>query len=103
MNDADLTHAKALRHVRMKVCQFMNYKSDQAGVFHYVGYMGKDMQNKIDAGQRAQIIDTNTEAVISYLSARADYDVGVYFDYTLDEENKLTMLLGTTTNNLETF
>ncbi|ESR36841.1 hypothetical protein CICLE_v10029941mg, partial [Citrus x clementina] len=30
VNDVDLAHAKALRQVRVKVCQFMNYKSDQA-------------------------------------------------------------------------
>ena len=33
-----------------------------------------------------------TEDVIAYLSARADYDVGVYFEYTLDEENRLRNL-----------
>ena len=30
VNDVDLAHAKALRQVGEKVCQFMNYKSDQA-------------------------------------------------------------------------
>ncbi|KAL9408765.1 hypothetical protein AB3S75_047198 [Citrus x aurantiifolia] len=67
----------------------MNYKSDQAEGFHNVGYMGKDMRNRIDAGHRAQIIDTDTEAAIAYLFARVDYDAGVYFKYTLDEDNRL--------------
>ena len=49
--------------------------------------MGKDMRNRIDVDHRAQIIDINTEAVIMYLSTRVDYDAGVYFEYTLDEEN----------------
>ena len=53
VNEAYLGHAKALRHVGVKVCQFMNYKSDQAGGFHHVGYMGKDMRNRIDADHRA--------------------------------------------------
>ena len=53
VNDADLAHAKALRQVEVKVCQFMNYKSDQAGGFHHIGYMGKDMQNRINASHRA--------------------------------------------------
>ena len=53
VDEADLAHAKALRQVRMKVGQFMNYKSDQAGGFHHVGYMGKDMRNRIDADHRA--------------------------------------------------
>ena len=78
VNDVDLAHAKALRQVRVKVCQFMNYKSDQARRFYHVGYMGKDMQNRIYACHYAQIIDTDTKDVIAYLSARADYDVGVY-------------------------
>lgn len=30
VNDADLAHVKALRQVGVKVCKFMNYKSDQA-------------------------------------------------------------------------
>ena len=63
----------------------MNYKSDQVGGFHHIGYMGKDIQNRIDAGQHAQIIDTDTEASIAYLSAMADYNVRVYFEHTLDE------------------
>ncbi|KAK9225100.1 hypothetical protein WN943_010141 [Citrus x changshan-huyou] len=71
----------------VKVCQFMNYKSNQVGGFHHVGYMGKDMRNRIDVDHRAQIIDINTEAVIMYLSTMVDYDAGVYFEYTLDEEN----------------
>ena len=75
----------------------MNYKSNQTGGFHHIGYMGKDMRNGIDADHRAQIIDTNTEATIAYLSARVDYDVGVYFEYTLDEENRLRNLFWTDT------
>ena len=59
--------------------------------------MGKDMQNKIYSCYRAQIIDTDTEDVIVYLSARVDYDVGVYFEYTLDEENRLRNLFWTDT------
>ena len=59
--------------------------------------MGKDMWNRIDASHRAQIIDTNTEAAIVYLSARVDYDAGVYFTYTLHEENRLQNLFWTNT------
>ena len=95
VNDVDLAHAKALRQVGVKVCQFMNYKSDQVGGFYHVGYMGKDMQNRIYACHRAQIIDTDTEDVITYLSARADYDIGMYFEYTLDEKNRLHNLFWT--------
>ncbi|XP_052296958.1 protein FAR1-RELATED SEQUENCE 5-like [Citrus sinensis] len=97
VNEADLAHAKALRQVGVKVCQFMNYKSDHAGGFHHIGYMGKDMRNRIDAYHRAQIIDTDTEAAIAYLSARVDYDARVYFEYTLDEENRLRNLFWTDT------
>ncbi|XP_024039414.1 protein FAR1-RELATED SEQUENCE 5-like [Citrus clementina] len=97
VNEADLAHAKALRQVGVKVCQLMNYKSDQAGGFHHVGYMGKDMRNRIDADHHAQIIDTDTKATIAYLSARVDYDAGVYFEYTLDEENRLRNLFWTDT------
>ncbi|XP_024042833.1 protein FAR1-RELATED SEQUENCE 7-like [Citrus clementina] len=97
VDEADLAHTKALPQVGVKVGQFMNYKSDQAGGFHHVGYMGKDMRNIIDPDHRAQIIDIDTEAAIAYLSARVDYDAGVYFEYTLDEENQLQNLFRTDT------
>ena len=95
VNEVDLAHAKALRQVGVKVCQFMNYKSDQAGGFHHVGYMGKDMRNRIDVFHHAQIIDTDIEAAIAYLSAKVDYDAGVYFECTLDEDNRLRNLFWT--------
>ena len=97
VNDSDFTHAKALQHVGVKVCQFMDYKSDQVGGFHNVGFLGKDMQNKLDASRRVDFLETDSEAAIAYLSAKADSDLGVYFEYTLNEENMLRNLFWTDT------
>ncbi len=95
--DGDLAHTKALKQVGVNVCQFMNYKSNQAGWSIMLCIWVKTcrteyMQNRIYAGHRVQIIDTDTGAAIAYLSVRADYDTGVYFEYTLDEENRLRNL-----------
>ncbi|KAH9802306.1 protein FAR1-RELATED SEQUENCE [Citrus sinensis] len=92
VTDAELAQAKALRHVGVKTCQFMDYMADQVEGPQNLRFTRKDMQNTLDASTRAEVGDSNSDTTIAYFAAKSEHDPGLCFEYTLDDENRLRNL-----------
>ncbi|KAH9649585.1 protein FAR1-RELATED SEQUENCE [Citrus sinensis] len=92
VTDAELTQAKALRHVGVKTCQFMDYMADQVEGPQNLRFTRKDMQNTLDASTRAEVGDSDSDTTIAYFAAKFEHDPGLCFEYTLDDENRLQNL-----------
>ncbi|KAF7139374.1 hypothetical protein RHSIM_Rhsim07G0167200 [Rhododendron simsii] len=58
-----------------------------------VGFILKDLQNKIEAERKVELKDEDAEGALGYLSAKADANLLFFFKYIVDEDNRLGKLL----------
>ncbi|KAL4363388.1 hypothetical protein GQ457_04G026770 [Hibiscus cannabinus] len=87
--DADLIEARALTNVGVRPSQVMQYFCQQAGSFHNVGFIRKDLHNSLQATAGAEIVDGDVNDVLAYFECKKDIDLGFYMKYSLDEANAL--------------
>ncbi|XP_024035543.1 protein FAR1-RELATED SEQUENCE 5-like [Citrus sinensis] len=92
VTDAELAQAKALRHVGVKTCQFIDYMANQVEGPQNLRFTRKDMQNTLDASTRAVVADFDSDTTITYFAAKSEHDPRLCFEYTLNDENRLRNL-----------
>ncbi|KAH9752374.1 protein FAR1-RELATED SEQUENCE [Citrus sinensis] len=92
VTDAELAQAKALRHVGVKTCLFMDYMVDQVEGPQNLRFTCKDIQNTLDASTRAEVGDSDLDITRAYFAVKFKHDPGLCFEYTLDDENRLRNL-----------
>ncbi|KAH9698523.1 protein FAR1-RELATED SEQUENCE [Citrus sinensis] len=76
---AELAQAKALRHVGVKTCQFMNYMADQVEGPQNLRFTRKDMQNTLDASTRAEMMKIDYK-ILFWVDCVARYDYQYFGD-----------------------
>ncbi|KAL3515692.1 hypothetical protein ACH5RR_022594 [Cinchona calisaya] len=60
--------------------------------YENVGFVTKDLYNKIDAEMRKEIAMGDAEGTIGYLSAKKDVDSIFFYNYYTDEQDRLQRL-----------
>ncbi|KAI8547671.1 hypothetical protein RHMOL_Rhmol07G0214400 [Rhododendron molle] len=65
-----------------------NLKVNESGGYGDVGFILKDLQNKIEAERKVELKDGDAEGALGYLSAKADVDPLFFFKYIVDEDNR---------------
>lgn len=55
----------------------------------------KDLQNTINASTRVKVGDYDLNTTIAYFVAKSEHNPRLYFEYTLDDENRLSNLFWT--------
>ncbi|KAK3211765.1 hypothetical protein Dsin_016471 [Dipteronia sinensis] len=88
VQDSEIAQLKSWRSVGVKTAQVMDHFVDQAGSYSNVGHMKKDLQNCFDSIHRDELQTSDTDCIISYLTAKAIMDPEFFFDYTLDEDDR---------------
>ncbi|KAK3198633.1 hypothetical protein Dsin_022048 [Dipteronia sinensis] len=96
VKESDVAHAKAMHYVGIKTGQIMDYLVDQASCYSNVGYLGKDLQNKLDANHHNSIVDSDAETAIGYFHAKAELDPPFDSTYVTNAYRKpLVIVIGT--------
>ncbi|KAI8574614.1 hypothetical protein RHMOL_Rhmol01G0367800 [Rhododendron molle] len=92
---ADIAQVMAMRNVGMKAAEIMDYMTCQSGGFHNVGFIVKDLRNKLHSSRKAEIRNGDAEGALGFLAAQVSTDPLFFFKYTVDEEDRLETLLWT--------
>ncbi|KAI9157372.1 hypothetical protein LWI28_021497 [Acer negundo] len=88
VKDSEIAQLKSWRSVGVKTSQVMDHLVDQAGNYSNVEHTKKDLQNRFDSIRRDDLQTSDTDSVISYLTAKSVMDPEFFFDYTLDEDDR---------------
>ncbi|KAK0580650.1 hypothetical protein LWI29_004637 [Acer saccharum] len=80
---------QSLRSVGMKTSQVMDHLVDQAGSYAGVGHTGKDLQNQLDTIRRSATQNSDTDLIISYMTAKSEMDQRFFFWYTIMEDGSM--------------
>ncbi|KAK3222460.1 hypothetical protein Dsin_009485 [Dipteronia sinensis] len=89
VQDSEIAQLKSWRSVGVKTAQVMDHHVDQAGSYSNVGHTKKDLQNRFESIRRDELQTSDADCVISYLTAKAVMDPEFFFDYLLDEDDRL--------------
>ena len=74
--------------------QIVKYLAMQSGGCNNVGFMAKDLYNKINE-EKKKVIDLGyAERTLGYMSCLQDKDKMFYFKYLQDDKGRLSSLLG---------
>ncbi|KAK9232375.1 hypothetical protein WN943_022621 [Citrus x changshan-huyou] len=90
VSDADYATAFVLYHFGMKPSRIHELMAERSGGYEHVGFIRNDLGNRLYSGRRQQIIETDSETMLSMLRRKQDMDTGFYYQYTLDSENRLS-------------
>ncbi|XVF09481.1 hypothetical protein REPUB_Repub07fG0096700 [Reevesia pubescens] len=86
---SDLAEVKAMKGVGIRTSHIMNYLTQQAGGIQNVGFTTKDLYNKLNMVCRDEIYNGDANAVIAYFQVKKEADIGIYMNYSTDDENRL--------------
>ncbi|KAH9679534.1 protein FAR1-RELATED SEQUENCE [Citrus sinensis] len=92
VKDSDNALANSMQTVGIKTSQIMDFFVNQAGGYDNLGFGLKDLYNNLDNKRRSMILETDSEAALAYLNAKADMDPDFFCKYSIDEENRLANL-----------
>ncbi|KAK9218509.1 hypothetical protein WN943_007146 [Citrus x changshan-huyou] len=74
VKDSDNALANSMQTVGIKTSQIMDFFVNQAGGYDNLGFGLKDLYNNLDNERRSMILETDSEAALAYLNAKADMD-----------------------------
>ncbi|KAH9698471.1 protein FAR1-RELATED SEQUENCE 5 [Citrus sinensis] len=89
LSEADISTASSLNAVGMRPSQIHEYMVERSGGYRDVGYLRKDVQNRLDYEKRRQLQEYDAEACLSYLEGKRSVDPAFYYDFTINEHNRL--------------
>ena len=89
LSEADIAAASSLNAVGVRPSQIHEYMVERSGGYRDVGYLRKDVQNRLDYAKRRQLQESDAEACLSYLEGKRSVDPALYYDFTINEHNRL--------------
>ncbi|KAE8686965.1 hypothetical protein F3Y22_tig00111027pilonHSYRG00616 [Hibiscus syriacus] len=93
VSKADIDEATTLKEVGVGTSQVMNYLTQQAGGYHNVGFIHKDLYNALQRGKAKEIVDGDVNALIAYFDYKKHDDPGFFMTYSVDESGALYNLI----------
>ncbi|KAH9779917.1 protein FAR1-RELATED SEQUENCE 5 [Citrus sinensis] len=89
ITEPDLAAASSLNKVGVRPSQIHEYMVDKCGGYREVGYLRRDVQNRLDDHKRRQLKESDAETCLSYLEGKKSADHAFYYDFTVTENNRL--------------
>ncbi|KAH9769880.1 protein FAR1-RELATED SEQUENCE [Citrus sinensis] len=89
LSEADIAAASSLNAVGVRPSQIHEYMVERSGGYRDVGYLRKDVQNRLDYEKRRQLQESDAEPCLSYLEGKRSVDPAFYYDFTINEHNRL--------------
>ncbi|XVF20644.1 hypothetical protein REPUB_Repub12eG0019000 [Reevesia pubescens] len=86
---SDLAEVKAMKGVGIRTSHIMNYLTQQDGGIQNIGLITKDLYNHFNMVSRDEIYNGDANAVIAYFQVKQESDIGIYMNYSTDDENRL--------------
>lgn len=62
---------------------------ERSGGYREVGYLMKDVQNRLDYAKWRKLKETDAETCLSYLEGKKSADPAFYYQFTVNEDNRL--------------
>ncbi len=78
-----------MRKVGVKTSQIMDYMVQVTGGYRNVRFTTKDLYNYANSDRREQILDSDAETTIAYITYYTNEDPEFQYQYTVDKENRL--------------
>ncbi|KAH9750463.1 protein FAR1-RELATED SEQUENCE 5 [Citrus sinensis] len=82
ITEPDLAAASSLNKVGVRPSQIHEYMVDRCGGYREVGYLRRDVQNRLDDHKRRQLKESDAETCLSYLEGKKSADHAFYYDFT---------------------
>ncbi|KAH9668083.1 protein FAR1-RELATED SEQUENCE 5 [Citrus sinensis] len=89
LSEAYIAAASSLNAVGVRPSQIHEYIVERSGGYMDVGYLRKDVQNRLNYEKRRQLQESDAEACLSYLEGKRSVDPAFYYDFTINEHNRL--------------
>ncbi|KAE8672549.1 hypothetical protein F3Y22_tig00111837pilonHSYRG00197 [Hibiscus syriacus] len=93
VSKADIDEATTLKEFSVGMSQVINYLTQQAGGYHNVGFIHKDIYNALQRGKAKEIVDGDVNALIAYFDYKKYDDLGFFMTYSVDESGALYNLI----------
>ncbi|CAL1406216.1 unnamed protein product [Linum trigynum] len=93
VDDASKAQIRSLRAAGIRTNQIMDYLVNCARSFQNLGFTKTDVYNFVSADRRSEILDSDSEAALAYLQARATTDPRFYCRYTVSDGGELGNML----------
>lgn len=91
----DVAQTRIMQDVGWRTSDIMKFFAHQAGGYHRVGFVLKDLYNFLDAERREEIKDGDAIGALAYLCAKKDSDPLFFYKYDVDGCNRLSRLFWT--------
>lgn len=78
-----------MHRVGIKPSQIHEYMVERASGYRQVGYTRSNIQNSLACLRWKKLQDTDAESYIAYLQGKKSNDEAFYFEYTIENENRL--------------
>ncbi|XP_024042986.1 protein FAR1-RELATED SEQUENCE 5 [Citrus clementina] len=89
ITEPDLAAASSLNKVGVRPSQIHEYMVERCGGYREVGYLRRDVQNRLDDHKWRQLKESDAETCLSYLEGKKSADHAFYHDFTVTENNRL--------------
>ncbi|XP_071919015.1 protein FAR1-RELATED SEQUENCE 5-like [Coffea arabica] len=92
VTDADYAQVRTMKMAGVKTSQVMKFFAMQCGGYGNVGFVLKDLYNRVDEERRVLIEAGDAKNAIAYFNGRKASDKSFIFEYDVDEESRLKTL-----------
>ncbi|XP_024200066.1 protein FAR1-RELATED SEQUENCE 5-like [Rosa chinensis] len=100
VEDHHLALATSMQRVSIKPCHTYEYIVDRSGGFKNVGFIMKDLYNKLDSRRREILLEGDAEAALAYMRGKVATDSHFYCKFSIDEDNRLANMFWRDSNSL---
>ncbi|XP_062016525.1 protein FAR1-RELATED SEQUENCE 5-like [Rosa rugosa] len=100
VEDQHLALATSMQRVSVKPCHTYEYIVDRSGGFKNVGFIMKDLYNKLDSRRREILLEGDAEAALAYMRGKVATDSHFYCKFSIDEDNRLANMFWRDSNSL---
>ncbi|XP_024178220.1 protein FAR1-RELATED SEQUENCE 5-like [Rosa chinensis] len=100
VEDHHLALATSMQKVSVKPCHTYEYIVDRSGGFKNVGFIMKDLYNKLDSRRREILLEGDAENALTYMRGKVATDSHFYCKFSIDEDNRLANMFWRDSNSL---
>ncbi|XP_027151814.1 protein FAR1-RELATED SEQUENCE 5-like [Coffea eugenioides] len=87
--DANYAQASTMRMTGMKTCQIMKFFAMQCEGYRNIGFVLKDLYNRVELEEKKETTNEDAEGAIGYFIGRTTIEPTFYFEYEVDIEGRL--------------
>ncbi|KAL6195590.1 hypothetical protein ACLB2K_031208 [Fragaria x ananassa] len=89
VGEESLALTNMMTRVSIRPCHAYEYMAEQSGGYMRVGFIVKDLYNKIDQQRRTALFESDSEGALSYMNALVVKDPHFFCRFTADLEDRM--------------